>query len=217
MGWLIAALVIALILFLKISVRVDFADDMTLYAGIGIFRIKLLPSKPKTARLKDYRIKRFRKLQKRSEIASVKKDKTSKKKAAVKEASPASDDTQKPDRDILGLVGKLTDVTKVFLSRFGHHLRIDLKRLVIIIGTGDAAKTAVLYGAVCGGVQCLLELLYNCMHLHLQKGALAEFVRVEADFLAEKTVASADVTFSFRIWQLFDILVRSGVRYLQKA
>jgi len=66
MGWLIAAVIIALILILKISVRIDLADEMRLAVGIGIFRLKILPAKKKTLRLKDYKIKKFRKNQEKA-------------------------------------------------------------------------------------------------------------------------------------------------------
>ena len=231
MGFIIALAIIALILLLKISVRVDLADDTALTVGVGIFRIKILPSKPKTLRLKDYRIKKFRKVQEKSEQAAAsakqaksaaadkkalaKKDK--KTAAAVKEARRIAADEDKPERDILGLIEKLTRVVKVFITRFGHHLHIKLDRLFIVVATGDAAKTAVMYGSVCGAVQCFLELLYNCMHLTLPKGELTESVGVAPDFLGEKMRVSVDITISFRLWQLFDTLIRAGWQFLKKV
>ncbi|MBE6613050.1 MAG: DUF2953 domain-containing protein [Ruminococcaceae bacterium] len=224
MGWLIAAVIIALILILKISVRIDLADEMRLAVGIGIFRLKILPAKKKTLRLKDYKIKKFRKNQEKaakkaaaaekskSERESDKKD--AKTAAKVKEARRIAADEEKPERDILGLVAKILGVVKVFIARFGHHLRIDVRRINIAVATGDAAKTAVLYGAICGGVQCIMEFLLNVSHTKLK--APAEVV-VTPDFLGEKTRAVMDLTFSFRLWQLFDILIRSGIRFLKKS
>ena len=231
MGWIIAIAIIALILLLKISVRVDLADDTALTVGVGVFRIKILPAKPKTVKLKDFKIKKFRKSQEKSEQSAAaakeaksaaadkkalaKKDK--KTAAAVKEARRIAADEEKPERDILGLIEKLTRVVKVFITRFGHQLHIKLDRLIIIVATGDAAKTAVMYGSVCAAVQCLLELLYNCMHLTLPKGELTEHVGVAPDFLGEKMTVSVDITISFRLWQLFDTLFRAGWQFIKKV
>ena len=224
MGWLIALAIILLIQFMKISVRVGFDADLALTLGVGIFRIRILPGREKELRLGDYKIKKFRKNNEKAELAeaaasekkaakkaNAKDKKTTKK---VEEARREQTGAEKPERDIIGLVRKLLGVVKVFFSRFGHHLHIEVRRLVIIIATGDAAKTAVLYGAACGGVQCIMELLYNCMHLKLPKSA---DIRVEPDFLGEKIVAEADITFSFRVWNFFDMLFRAGFAFLKKV
>ncbi len=216
MGWIIAAAIIILILIvltLKVSVRVKLRDDVSLVLGIGIFKKKLFPSKEKTVRLSDYKIVRFRK---NKDKQTEKGKKKSKKKKSAKKAltgTEGSSGENKPERDILGLISKLLEVVKVFLSRFGHHLRINVKRVHIIVASKDAATTAVLYGAVCGAVQCLFEFLYNCIHLTLPK---SEEMQVVPDFTSEKIKAEIDITFSFRLWQVFDILLRSAWTYIKQ-
>ena len=121
---------------------------------------------------------------------------------------------QDDDDDIIGLISKITEVTRVFLNRFGHHLHIKVRRLVIIIATPDAAKTAILYGAACGAVQCLMELLNSTVHLRLPN---SENLCVEPDFISEKIAAEADITFSFRAYQIFDILIRSAIAYFKES
>ncbi len=216
MGWLIAAAIILLILViltLKLSVRVKLRDDVSLVLGIGIFKKKLLPSKEKEVRLSDYKIGRFRKNKDKQTEKSKRKPK--KKKSAKKALTSAegSASNEKPERDIMGLISKLLEVVRVFFRRFGHHLRINVRRVHIIVASEDAATTAVLYGAVCGAVQCLFEFLYNCMHLTLPK---SEEMQVVPDFTSEKIKAEIDITFSFRLWQIFDILLRSGWAYIKQ-
>lgn len=219
MGWIIAAAIIALILLLKISIKVKIVGDTKLTLGIGIFSIPLFPTKEKTLKLSDYKIKKFRKRLAKSEAEDKKKSNKKKTKAQPKHkkigaSQSKSSDTGDSERDIMGLLSKLLEVVRVFASRFGHHLHIKVKRLVIIIATPDAAQTAVLYGAVCGAVQCLMELLYNTMHVKLPKN---DDIRVEPDFLSEKITAEADITFSFRLYQALDILIRSAAAYLKKS
>ena len=216
MGWLIAAAIILLILIiltLKLSVRVKLRDDVSLILGIGIFKKKLLPSKEKEVRLSDYKIDKFRK---NKDKHSQKSQKKSKKKSATKALTSTEDSAakEKPERDIMGLISKLLEVVKVLFKRFGHHLRIKVKRVHIIVASEDAATTAVLYGAVCGAVQCLFEFLYNCMHLTLPK---SEEMQVVPDFTSEKIKAEIDITFSFRLWQIFDILLRSAWTYIKQS
>lgn len=218
MGLLIAALIILLILLvlvLKISVKVTAGDDFALRLGIGIFKIQLFPQKEKTVRLADYKIKRFRKNIKKAEEKEKKrllreeKKKVKKSKTKVKADSKPQGEA-KAKKDILGLIGKLRLVVLKFLERFGKHLHIKIKRLIIIVATDNAADTAVLYGAVCGGVKCLMELFENCLHLKYTKDAV---VSVSPDFTSDKLKLSADITFSFRVWQLFDIAIRSAWSY----
>lgn len=212
MGWLIAAAIIALLLFHKVSVRVNASNDVSLTLGIGLFKKKLYPTKDDKIRLSDYKIKKFRKnKQKDNKSKKKKSDKKSKKESPEKKGDTQKTD-EKPKRDIMGFIESLTEVARVLFSRFGRHLRINVKRLYITVATPDAASTAVLFGAVCGAVQCFLELFDNTLHVTFPK---SKDLQVVTDFTSEKITADIDITFSFRLWQLFDILIRSAWTYLK--
>lgn len=223
MGFLIALAVMLLILFLKIGVRVRSQGETSLTLGIGIFKLPLFPGKEKEIKLSDYKIAKFRKDQaklaaaeaeKKQKKRSKKKNSTEDKTAEKVEAARLDKEGQsKPKRDIMGLVETVTELVKVFLSRFGRHLYIKVRRLVIIVGSEDAATTAILYGAVCGAVQCLLELFHNCLNIRFVRST---DIRVEPDFTALKPQAEVDITFSVRVWQIFDMLIRTGLAYLKK-
>ncbi len=221
MGFLIALAIILLILFIKLGVTVRSQGETSLTLGVGIFKIPIFPKKDKEIKLSDYKIAKFRKKQAKLAAAEDKKKrkKRSDKKPSAKDntAENAEDqedqDTEKPKRDIMGLVETVTELVKVFLARFGRHLHIKVRRVVIIVGSEDAATTAVMYGAVCGAVQCLCELLYNCLNTRFTKNAE---IRVEPDFCALKPQAEVDITFSVRVWQVFDLLIRTGIAYLKK-
>ena len=60
MGWIIAAAVIAFLLLLRVSVRAKIDGDMKLTLGVWIFRFPLYPTKEKTVKLSDYKIKKFK-------------------------------------------------------------------------------------------------------------------------------------------------------------
>lgn len=221
-GFLIAAAIILLILILKISVRVGFGDELALTLGVGIFRKRLVPANEKKLRLSDYKIKKFRKIKARqAKIEEKKRKKQQKKKQTqrtdntaqkVAEARRRAAGEPKQKRDIAGLIGMATEVAKVFISRFGKHLRINIRRLRITVATDNAADTAVMYGAVCGAVQCFMELLNSTAHLKLPR---EDELCVVPDFTSDKLKADVDVAFSFRVWQIFDMLIRSGIAFLK--
>ncbi len=222
MGWFIALgviLLFALLLMLRIGVSIRLCDDTKLSLGVGIFRIRLYPKREKKLRLSDYEIKKFRKRKAKEEAKAKKKaakkaeKDAKKKKSAVGKASEDVKAHTKEKRDISELLDTVLEVVRVFLERFGRHLYIKVGRLRIIVASGDAATTAVLYGAVCGAVQCLLELLDNSVKLKLPKN---EEIVVTTDFTTEKTRADVDITFSFRLWQIFDMAIRSLWAYIKQ-
>ena len=61
MGFLIAAIIIAAILCLRVSVRITAGDDLSLAAGVGFIKIRIFPAKEKKLRLKDFTSESIRK------------------------------------------------------------------------------------------------------------------------------------------------------------
>lgn len=216
MSFLIAAIIIAAILCLRVSVRIGVDENFSLVAGVGFIRIRIFPAKEKKLKLSDYRIDKFRKLEEKKRLAAEKKKAKKAKKSPPAEqkaaSQPAGGSAEKKKRDIPALISKLTRVAGVFLKRFGKHLRIDLKKLNIIIATGDAAQTAIIYGAVIGAVQNLYALLASSGMLRTTKKSE---LFVEPDFLSEKMRVEVDLRFSFMIWQFFDMAIRAGVEFLK--
>lgn len=219
MGFLIAAIIITAILLLRLSVRIRTDGGLTLIAGVGFIKIKLLPQREKKLKLRDYRIDRFRKRLRSEELADEKK-RLKKQKKQAKKAEKAkeieSDRSDEPEAeektDLCELISKLTRVAKVFIVRFGKHLRIGLRKIKLSVATGDAAQTAILYGAIIGAVQNLYALLVSSGTLKTAKNSE---LTVEPDFLSEKPSVEIDLTFSFRLWQLFDIAIRSLIAYIK--
>lgn len=216
MGFIIAALIIALVMFLNTSIHIRSDGALSLKIGVGIFKIPLYPKKEKKIKLSDYKIEKFRqseaRLTEKEAKKKLKKKRKTEKKTETTEKSGETAVTEKKS-DVTELIDTVFTLVKVFLARFGRHLHIKVDRLVIIIGSEDAASTAIIYGAVCGAMQCLIELLDNCFHTKFSRNAE---VFVSPDFTAEKTSADIDITFSLRVWQILDALIRTGFVYLKK-
>ena len=211
MGFLIAAIIIAAILCLPLSVRVISDGEFSLIAGIGFIRLRIFPLKEKTLKLSDYEIGKFRKKRQKQADKAKKASKDSKK-AEKPKAQPTNDKKIEEKRDIPALIKKLTRVTAVFIKRFGKHLRIELKKVILIIASEDAATTALIYGAAIGAAQDLYALLVSSGTLRTTNKS--EFI-VEPDFLSEKPHIEIDLKFSFREWQLFDMAIRALIEFLK--
>ncbi len=223
LGFLIAFLIILLLLFIRVGVRIRSLGDTSLAMDFGLFSIPLFPKKEKDIRLSDYKIDKFRKNREKS---AEKERKKRKKRLSKKSKTAAEKTTEKVEaarrknrglrakkKDALETAHLICDLTKTFLSRFGKHLRIKVRRVAISVGSADAATTAVIYGGVCGAVQCFTELLDSCTDVKFANNAE---IKVTPDFTSEKSDAQIDITFSFRLWQVFDILIRTGIAYLKK-
>ena len=108
--------------------------------------------------------------------------------------------------DILSLIKA---VLGTLVTRFRKHFRIKITRIRINVATGDAAKTAVTYGAVSGGVAAILEILDRSMNVSYAKPEDYD-VDITADFLGEKITADLKIAFSIKVWHVFDILFRAA-------
>jgi hypothetical protein len=184
-------------------------------AGIPVYR---LPGRKKKIRLRDYSPrameKKRRKAEKKAEKKAAAKAKKEEKKRRKKESGegPAGKG-HAGKKDIRKIVSLVTELLEVLLKRFGKHLRIRVARLHVNVATGDAASTAVVYGCVAQAVAYLGALLDRSGNL---RGISRSDVDVRADFLAEATACDIEIGFSLRVWQVFDMINRTGARFIKE-
>ena len=136
-----------------------------------------------------------------------KKEEAKAKKKADKAAGKA-----KPKKPIGDVIEMIKDLVAVAVGRFAKHLRIRIARLHIGVATGDAASTAILYGAIAPSVACIAALLDSTSTL--RHPARAD-VDIHADYLSEKMQIDVEIGFSICVWQVFDILFRTGFRLIK--
>lgn len=72
----------------------------------------------------------------------------------------------------------------------------------MIIGTGDAASTALTYGAVTQAINVIFPLLDNIGTLSLPD---AKKIDIRADFTSEESEIDIKISFSLRVWHLFHV------------
>jgi len=232
-GLIITVCVIAFILLIKAKVILILHDDvMTLKLRICGIPITILPAKEKEIDI-DYYSKEA--MEKRR-LAAIEKEKKKKlKKEKKKQAKQQKASKQKAKVDKLKKEGKYkepekkkkseTDLTLIdninagvsalgkFFYQFGKRLHVDVTRIVITVATGDAASTAIMYGAVVASVNALIRLLQKITNLDGMKNAVID---VRCDYLADKTKADIHVAMSLRVWHIFDFLIAALRAFLKK-
>lgn len=215
-------LLIAGVLLLRATVTIKYRDEVTLTLRVLFFTIRILPAKEKKPpRLRDYTPAKFRRMLKKkrrkAEKKRLKAKKTAEKKAAKKalKKSPKqmSSHQSSKKRDLLENIELVKALVEVFCKRFAKHLRVTVARLKITVASDEAAKTAYMYGAVSQSVAYLTEVLDRITNLRYTNDAE---LGVLVDFGEAKPTADIDISVSMRVWQLLDVLLRTGFTFLQK-
>lgn len=199
----------ALLLLLRIRLTIVLRDEVRLTLSILCLHICLFPRKPKKVKWRKYSPKRAAKIAARKAKKEAKQAAKKAKKAAEKHIAT----TERP-QEKMTLAEKLMLVralTATLLRKTHKHLKLKVARLHIRVATGDAASTAILYGAVSGVLASLLALLDRVTVLHAKKPEVTVF----ADYLSEKPSADVKLVFSLRVWEAFAILFAAAISYLR--
>ena len=200
-----------LLLSVRIRVSIVLKDRVCLTLYLLCFKIRIFP------REKKVRWRRFS--QKKADELAAKKAKKEALKAAKKAAKRAKKEKEK-HLFAEGKKEKATLLEKIILVRglaaalirkTNKKLRLVAARLHIRVATGDAAKTAVLYGAVCGALAHLLAGLDRVTKLE----AAEPDVSVTADYLSEKSAADVQLDFMVRVFGATVILISVALAYLR--
>ena len=201
----------AFILSLRGIVTIEYADELALSVRVLFIKIKILPKKEGGKRVRSMSRKKSdrieRKLKQKADKKRLKKEqKKEKKKSEEKEKKKTS------VSDILDTVNLATSVAKAALGSFFGHLRVDVARFKIRIATGDAASTAIAYGAVSQTVAYLLAIFKNSKRVRGLKKAEMDIV---CDFLGDSSSADIKISFSLRVWHLFHLAFASLISLIK--
>ena len=105
----------------------------------------------------------------------------------------------------------VADILGVFLRQFSKHVKIRVLRYKIIIGTDDAAKTALLYGAAEQATAYLFTILgENAKFTFSKKNSL-----VWADFTSDRTMADVKIDVSISVFGALAMLVPTYIAYVR--
>lgn len=191
---------IFLLLLCRVRVVFLFCDAPCAYVRFLFFKIPLYPKKKRRVRPTDYRYQRYRKrLEKQRK----------KQKGQEAESTRTPRETHKPSlRARIRLYRYL--IARLY-PHFLRHFRIDITRLHIRVGTGDAATTAIAAGLVSQALAYLLEFL--SLHTNLHPAYRAD-IAVIPDFLGEKSTADCKILFSLRAYAVLGLGIRFFYHFL---
>ena len=165
-----------------------------LFVKYSLFPMKKRKKKPKTEKT----AKKTKKTKKSGSAKSKKKEDT--------------DPKKKPKRDIIGLIKLILKLVGAVLRKFPKHFRVRILRYKIVVGTKDAAKTALMYGAVTDLSARLFELLRRGTRFRVKKKS---DVNVYADFLGEKIKADIGIDISLTVRGVLSMLMAAGIAFVK--
>lgn len=209
-------------------ITLDIGESTALSVRVLFLRLKILPKKEKSYKIKDYSLKKIRKrdekARKKAAAAALKKKKKAEKKAEKKAQKKAELDAmtreerralkalKKASKPALSdLVSLICRVLGTFFSRFFGKIHIKVARLNVRIGAADAMQTAVLYGVANQSVQYLLAGLGKITNLDgLDKAEIS----VTPDFLSSKIDFDLKLTVRVSLGNVLGAVFRTGWKFL---
>ncbi|MBP5348999.1 MAG: DUF2953 domain-containing protein [Clostridia bacterium] len=113
-----------------------------------------------------------------------------------KEIEPTEESTEKKV-PIVWQIERITRLIQRIADRLPGTLTLRTRRIVVTISTDDAAKTALLYGAVSAAMSGLIEFVDRSVARVKCRGR--DDVEVKADFVGGKTKADLDLVLSAQV------------------
>lgn len=167
----------------KLHIGAGFANSPFLYVRILFLKLKLPPEKAVPP-------------EEKSKEQMPEKDKKKKEKKA-KEKAPF------PKKTVGEYITIFTDALKELVHKLKKYLFLEKYIIKADIGTDDAAKTAILYGAASNAAAQLWMLV--CSLKRRTGNTKLIYTEIKPDFIAEQIDFYADIELSIRIWQILSL------------
>lgn len=193
-------LLIAALLTAKAGVLLRYSDDLSLFLTVAGIKLRLIPGKEKKIRPSRYSVRRIRAERKKAA------------RRAAKSSGKKAESGKKKKTDVPALLRTVGAALSAAVPRFGRYMKVTVARLHVAVATGDAASTAILYGAVVQSAAYIAALLDSLSVLNKPQKA---DVDIRADYLSESTTADVEIGLHLRIWQIFDILFKTAFAALK--
>ena len=185
-------LFLALILFTPIGIELRYDGEIGAAIRVLCFRYRLMPKKKKKIKLRKYSKKNFEKMltkeKKKAEKKAAKKSKKADKKE--QEEKPSAAEGEKKGKKS-SLVSDLWDMRSLLLKTvrsFIGRIRTERMRVRVVIGSDNAAKSALIYGAASNVAVDMQEILRTQTNLRRDCE-----IALGVDFTSDKTVADVYV------------------------
>ncbi len=196
---LIILAILLCIFMLPIKVNLTYNGGIRASLKFFFFRFQIIPKKNKKRMSK----KEFNEEVKKSKKNKVKKQKKNAQKT-VKTRKYSADD-----------IPFYFELIKDFLAKTYNSVRrgltVKIKSINVVVGTDDAAKTAIAYGVISQSVAYLLQFLDSIAKVSKTKSSK---ISVTSDFLSDQTDFDFNIDISWKLWRALFILLSTGYRAL---
>lgn len=224
-GWIIfGSIVLLILIILWQSVKVTFVYENELDIKVKFLFFTIYPIKPKKKKNKKAKKQKKQKIKKAAKKAVTEENKTpvtkkSETAADTAEAETSADDSKKSDRKPQKKEKKL-NINLDMIMDFVRSASPPLKRLFKkirwydvyvdwVVGSDDAAKTALMYGGVCSVLYPFFKWLDTYFTAHIKE------VNIEADFSKEKSDIFAYFVLKLRLSTALACAIWLAVRVLK--
>lgn len=189
------------LLSIKVKIIISYSEEVALTVHVLGIKIKILPAKKKKGP-HSMSEKKAEKIKKKLRQKKLKKNEASRKKAAKKEEESKTPKPKKTLPEILYIIGLVRTLAAKVIKTFFKHLRIDIAKLKIVVATGDAASTAIAYGAITQSINLLFPILEEVKNFSLPKDT---DIDVSVDYLSDGITADIRLGFALRVWHVFAV------------
>ncbi len=183
-------LLLVFLLTLRVRIVVRVGKRTAVELRVLFLRFRLYP---KRKRLKAYSQKKLERIKRRQAKKAAKKALKKQRKKEKKKALAQKED--KKPKTVRQKIRFARSLLATLFRRTHKHLRLHAARLHVLVATGDAATTAVAYGAVSQSTSYLLTLLDRITKLK----AAEPDVHIAPDFTLEKSHIDIHLVLSIRV------------------
>ena len=192
-------LLLGLLLSVRVRLEITAQEEVTLILRILFLKFRLYPKRvtPRSAR----------------RDAKKKKKTGHKSKQKTKVPTAGKPKGKKSIGDLLRTLKMVCRIVRRLHKRFHKHLRLTLNRVVVKVGTDDAAKTAIYYGVASSAFSYLVTLIDN---LFTVKTKRSSDLRLEPDFLGGAITYDVQIEFSIRLYAVVKLALHALFSYLRE-
>ena len=151
---------------------------------------------------------------KAAKIREALRKKQKKKALAKKQKEDAKKEKKKKSiSETIADVKMITSISLAVIKKFFSHLQIKMTRIKMVVATGDAATTAIAYGAITQSINILLPALEEVKNFKKLKDT---DIDIRTDFLADSPTVDVKISFSIRVWHIFDVGIAALVKFIKR-
>ena len=188
------AMLICIVLSIRGSIHIVYENDLKVYFKILFFKFWLFPE----GQIK-FDPKKYEKMLKGEKESPT---------AIIKELG---EETKK--NSLVENIKLIAQLVSSLLHFCAPYMRVNLAKLHIKVASNDAAKTAILYGAVSGAAACLIDNIEEFTNLNKLK---RKSVIIEPDFLSDKTEAKINISLSISVFGAIATILKMLLKYSNK-